>query len=112
MKVIYIAGKYTDGNKQSTNLNIDKAERISKKIWKNGMAAICPHLNTRNWNGLLSQDEFIEGYFSIVKKCDAMIMLDNWKDSEGAQAEHWLAASYGIPIFYNLNDLKEWKHIV
>ena len=112
MKVIYIAGKYTDQNKKSINRNIDRAERISKRIWRNGMAAICPHLNTRGWNGILSQDEFLEGYFSIVKKCDAVLMLDNWKKSEGAKAEHWLAATYQIPIFYNIKDLKDWNHVV
>lgn len=112
MKVIYIAGKYTDSNKSLINRNIKLAEKMSKVIWRNGMAVICPHLNTKHWNGILSQDEFLEGYFSIVKKCDALFMLGNWKDSEGATAEHWLAASRHIPIFYNLKDLKSWNKIL
>ncbi len=112
MKVIYIAGKYTASNEKGKKKNIKDAETVSKQVWKRGMAAICPHLNTKNWDKLIDADEFLEGYFSIVKKCDAVLMLNGWKYSEGAKAEHWLATTYNVPVFYSVSELDSWNRMV
>ena len=42
----------------------------------------------------------------MLKRCDALIMTDNWLDSSGARAEHDLAIKEGIPVFYSLNELR------
>ena len=112
MKVIYIAGKYTAPDQKTRKKNIKNAEETAKAVWKRGMAAICPHLNTKNWDNLLSTEEFLEGYFSIVKKCDAVLMLNGWKDSTGAEAEHWLATTYNVPVFYSVNELDSWNRMI
>ena len=112
MKVIYIAGKYTAPNQKTKKKNIKNAEEAAKAVWKRGMAAICPHLNTKNWDNLLDTEEFLEGFFSIVKKCDAVLMLNGWKDSTGAEAEHWLATTYNVPVFYSVNELDSWNRMV
>ena len=112
MKVIYIAGKYTAPDQKTRKKNIKNAEETAKAVWKRGMAAICPHLNTKNWDNLLDTEEFLEGYFSIVKKCDAVLMLNGWKDSTGAEAEHWLATTYNVPVFYSVNELDSWNRMI
>ena len=112
MKVIYIAGKYTAPDKKTKKNNIKFDEKTAQQVWKRGMAAICPHLNTKNWDNMIETEEFLEGYLSIVKKCDAVLMLNNWKDSEGAEAEHWLATTYNVPVFYNVNDLDRWNRMI
>ena len=35
-----------------------------------------------------------------LKDCDAIVMLDNWKDSKGAIVEHDFAVGCGIAIHY------------
>lgn len=36
----------------------------------------------------------------ILDKCDAILMLNNWKESNGAQAEHWFAKGKELEIIY------------
>jgi len=42
----------------------------------------------------------MEGDFNIIARCDALVMVDNWKDSKGATMEHEYAESLKIPIYY------------
>lgn len=37
---------------------------------------------------------------NIIKHCDVMYMLNNWKDSNGAQVEHYFAQGMGKEIIY------------
>lgn len=51
----------------------------------------------------------------IIKTCDALFMLDNWKESEGAKCEHAFASGRGMEILYEEQPQKtfplEWKDI-
>ena len=37
---------------------------------------------------------------NIIKGCDVVFMLNNWKDSNGAQVEHYFAQGMGKKIMY------------
>ena len=37
---------------------------------------------------------------NIIKSCDVVYMLNNWKDSNGAQTEHYFAQGMGKEIIY------------
>lgn len=38
----------------------------------------------------------------LLKQCDAIFMLPDWKESKGACVEHETAIKMNIPIFYEL----------
>lgn len=36
----------------------------------------------------------------LLKECDAIVMLPDWKESKGAKVEHAFAEGLGIEIYY------------
>ena len=45
-------------------------------------------------------DDYILYDLHILKMCDAIFMLSNWQDSDGAKCEHAFASGMGIGILY------------
>jgi hypothetical protein len=59
------------------------------------------------WNSELEKDtlcnewaDYIMFDLNILKTCDALYMLDNWQDSNGAKCEHAFACGRGMEIIY------------
>jgi nucleoside 2-deoxyribosyltransferase len=96
--LIYVAGKYT-GN---VDENIAAARTVAIALWEKGHAVICPHLNSAHMEQdcKATWEDYLKGDFNMISRCDALVMVENWKDSKGAQMEHEYALSLGIPIYY------------
>ena len=99
MKIAYVAGKYRGKAPSDIYDNIAKARDVAIKLWKLGYATICPHLNTQFMDGIVPDDSFLKGDLEIIERCDLVVVVDNWEDSEGAKAEVILANIKGIPAF-------------
>lgn len=108
MKVVYIAGPFRAMHAWGVEQNIRRAEMLALEVWIMGAAAICPHANTRYFDGVLDGGVFLDGDLEIVKRCDAVLMTHDWKFSVGATAEHALAIKHGLRVFYNTADLNRW----
>jgi len=103
MRVIYIAGAYRNRTEWGLIENIRHAERVAIKLWQRGYAVICPHLNTAHFGGLCTDDTWLKGDLEILSRCDAIYVLDNWKQSRGAQEELKLAIKLRLEIYYEEN---------
>jgi len=55
---------------------------------------ICPYDPAHTWRHYMKQD------IKALCDCEAIYMLDNWTDSEGAILEHHIAARLGLKIYY------------
>jgi hypothetical protein len=91
---------YRSDNITLTKLYISHAKRESKKLWQKGFAVICPHLNTAHFSGICNEQNFLDGYLEILKRCDAIYVLNNWRTSVGTKAEIKLAQELGKKIIY------------
>lgn len=98
-KVIYIAGKYRGRTPWEVEQNIRAAEEVAAKVWAAGMVALCPHANSRHMDGVASDEHFLAGTLELMRRCDAVVLVPNWRDSAGAQAEVAEADRLGIPVF-------------
>jgi hypothetical protein len=104
MKVAYIAGPYRGKSKNKIinylqrKRNIKRAAKVAKWAWLEGYAVICPHLNSRNFDGLTTDLIFLNGDTEILKRCDLMILVPGWHSSEGARGELKFAQVNGIAI--------------
>jgi len=109
MKVIFIAGSYRDkrGSWFITE-NILKAKRVAEDVWQCGAVAICPHLNSMLMDGMCDENTWLAGYQEVLKRCDAVMIVANYKLSEGTSMEIDLAQSLGIPVFYKIWQLVEF----
>ena len=105
MKVVYIAGPYTATKQTGKHINILAAKLVAQQVWLHGHAAVCPHLNTADFEEAGPTQEvphhrWIEGDLAILARCDAVILLPNWELSLGATQEAMFAMSQKKPIFY------------
>lgn len=114
MKVVYVAGPFRALNPDGTwngwqqEENIRSAERLALQVWRLGAAALCPHTNTRFFQGAADDSVWLDGDLELLRRCDAILMTPDWQRSTGAIAEHAFADSKQIPRFYTVEALKVW----
>ncbi len=100
MKVIYIAGKYRASTENGVYENIQHAREAAIRLWKQGYAVICPHLNTAFFGGSCPDDTWLKGDLEILGRCDAIYMLKGWQESEGATTEFIVANERNLKVMY------------
>jgi len=108
VKVVYIAGPYRAPNAWEIEENIRRAERLALEVWKLGAAALCPHTNTRFFQGAADDAVWLDGDLELLKRCDAVLLVPGWHKSTGARAEVRVAESRGLPVFASVDDLEGW----
>lgn len=87
---IYIAGKIT-GDKNYKN-HFAEAERYLRNKGYSVVNPVKPEGRNYRW--------YIDEGLKQLMECDEIYMLDNWRDSKGANLEWRYAAIVGIPIHY------------
>ena len=104
MRVIYVAGKYTGNSDWETYNNIHHAKVEARKLWNTGWATICPHANSAFFGGEGSHEvdrmKWLEGDFEFIRRSDAIFMLSNYRESQGALEELKLAQELGLEVYY------------
>ena len=105
MLVVYVAGPFRAKNSWDMEQNIRRAEELALEVWRAGFACICPHVNTRFFQGAAPDSVWLEGDLAILKKCDVILMTPDWKRSSGATEEREYARQQGMPVYYALQDL-------
>lgn len=106
--VVYVAGPFRAANSWDMEANIRAAETLALQAWRAGFAVICPHANTRFFQGAAPDEIWLEGDLEILKRCDAVLLTPTWKSSKGAVAEAATAAEFKIPVFESLFSMCAW----
>ena len=101
MKKIYISGKITDNPNYKADF---EAAELALKIA--GCQPVNPaeeHLpDGATWADYMRQD------IKLLCDCDAIYMLNGWRESAGAKIEHKLARDLGMEIIYEIKKQKEY----
>jgi len=110
MKLIYTAGPYRADTVFEVTQNIERARRAAAQVWRMGAMAMCPHLNTALFDGLVDDSLFLEGGLETLRRCDAVYVFDPHRTytSIGTQTEIAEAKANNIPIFYDAEMLNRW----
>jgi hypothetical protein len=101
--LIYVSGRYTADDWEERQANIAAARKVAGELWKAGHTALCPHLNSANFEDdfpEIQYEQYIESDLQMVARCDALMMVEGWERSKGANIERNYALSLGIPIYY------------
>jgi hypothetical protein len=106
--VVYVAGPFRGSSYWKQEQNIRSAEEIALAIWQAGAACICPHTNTRFFQGAAPDALWLTGDIEILRRCDAVVTTPDWKTSTGACAEVKVAQDIGIPVLHSVEDLCQW----
>lgn len=104
MKVIYIAGPFRGANTWEIEQNIRRAETLALAVWRAGGVAICPHTNTRFFQGAAPDSIWLEGCLALMYRCDGVIFTPDYKQSSGALEEERCAKIVKMRRFYYEHD--------
>lgn len=98
--VAYVIGPYRDKRGAwYVQKNIEKAASLATELWTLGYAVICPHTNTAHFDGVVSEQDFLDGLKDIMVRCDLVVARNDTSGSEGSMQEILLAKELGIPGF-------------
>jgi len=105
--IIYTAGPYRAPTPQDVDQNILTARGVAVKVWERGHYAICPHLNTNQFERLcdVPDSQWLKGDLVMLERCDAILMVPGWEDSAGSRHELEHAKAHGLQVFYNLTEI-------
>lgn len=92
VKVVYIAGKITG----EPDLGKEKFDLMEARLRKRGLKVINPTLLPVD----LPPESYLPICLQMINQSDAVILLDNWQDSKGANIERLYAKYCGKVIIY------------
>jgi len=118
--IIYVAGKYLDSytnpTKEGTMKNINKALDVGIELYKAGHYPMIPHLNyllnkRMDENNEPPRDNHYWYKFDnmIIPKCDGLLKINKDGYSKGADTEEEFAKKLNIPVFHNIEEIKDYE---
>lgn len=112
MKLVYVAGPYRGPNTWAIERNIRRAEDVAATVWKSGHAALCPHANSRHMDGVTTDENFLAGTMVMLRRCDAVLLVEGWEASSGSREEVREAMRLGLPVMHAWGDESEVLRIL
>ena len=107
---IYVAGKYTDDDKDVRDNNIAVARLHTAMLIKAGHYPFCPHTMTAHFDDDFPEIEY-KHYMAMfcewLRFCDAIYLLPNWQLSNGAGIEIELANELKLDVYYDLKQVPQ-----
>lgn len=88
---IYISGGITNNPDYKRQFT-----RKYKELEKKGYIVLTPLFI----NAQLRWEEYMHIDYAMIDICDAIYMMDGWKDSQGARLEHIHAMDIGLEVIY------------
>jgi hypothetical protein len=116
MKLVYVAGPfraksaYIEGHQDmfAVQENIMRAMKLGLEVARiPGLFPVIPHANTMFFTAAAPDAVWLDGDMEMLRRCDAILMTEDWQRSSGARAEHQEAIERGIPIYYDVETLRK-----
>lgn len=107
MPMVYIAGPFRGANAWEVEQNIRRAEERAFRVAQLGFGFICPHMNTRFFDGTLTDEFWLSMTAEMMRRCDC-IYPDLSKPSSGTEGERNLMRELGRPEFLDEVSLVKW----
>jgi len=99
MKLAFVSGPYRAKTINEIHDNIEQARHVAIGLWRLGYAVHCPHTGSAYMDGVVPDEVFLAGDIEILKRCDLVVMVPEWRHSSGSREEYAVAREHGIPVF-------------
>ena len=109
--IVFIVGPYRADSAWKIEQNVRRAESVALEVWKAGHVAVCAHAMTRYYQDELPDDVWLSGIRRIMARCDAILCVSGWLNSEGSVLEVAVAREHGMPIYFGAGQLPAPDHI-
>lgn len=108
--LIYIAGRYSAPTRAGVEANIAHAVDWGVRIAEFGGMPVIPHANTADARFEQAQGYkfWIAGTMSLLRACDACVLIPDWEQSAGARGERDEMLRLLRPVFVAAT---EWEKI-
>jgi len=103
-KLIYIAGPYRADNWRG---DVDSARPHGAEVVERGHYPVIPHANTSHYDGLSSDQFWLDTTLELMRRCDAVLMVQGWKSSHRATLEHAAAVANNMLVYYSPEDVPD-----
>jgi hypothetical protein len=111
VKRIYIAGPIRAVNGWEIEQNNRRAEGWALEVMKAGAAPYCPHTQDRFYQGVMSDQFYLDKDFAWLAVSDAIFLLSGWRKSAGSIGEYEFALKHSIPVFEDFGLLCAWIQV-
>lgn len=114
MKTLYIAGKFRGANGYVVYRNVQMAEAAMYEVIKGALergtpvSVLCPHALTVHFDRTFTDQYWLEATLEWLDRCDGVLMLPDWEQSEGARGEEARARATDKRLFYNIESVLDW----
>ncbi len=110
----FISGCYNADTEEQKQRYVETAKEVAWWLWDFGFTVICPHTNSGDFEKHCKTEdsEFLQGYMNLIPTYDAIYMLPNFKDSNGAPQELRKAREHQLLEFYTKEEVKryDWEN--
>lgn len=102
---VYVAGPISKGDMIE---NVSRGIEYGEALLRLGYIPFVPHTSVM-WQFLHphTHQQWLDYDFYWVAKCDALLRIPG--ESKGADMEVKCARQRGIPVFYDIEELEEWR---
>lgn len=106
-KLVYLAGPYR-GDVKSNIARAQAAGAIVAEMSED-LFPIVPHSLSIGFDGMQTDAYFLDATLEVLRRCDAVFVFADPKDSQGTIDEIEEAHRLSKPVFYSEEDLAEWS---
>ncbi len=118
--VAYIAGPFSAPDHLGIKTNIKRAAAIGHDVRRLGIGALVPHLIGAPYIqpamsthlGLLPDvfgyDHWIKETIEMCRRCDLLVTVPGWEDSNGSRGEVAEMQRLKRPVFHSVDHLANW----
>ena len=115
MKIVYIAGPYTNHDREKQHYNIQSAKYYAQAMAVHRIGFLSPIANSANFDIELGPSDpgyefWVDMTLALLVGCDAIFFCPGWESSRGAKGEYAYAQKLGLPIFDDIDQLNAWYH--
>ncbi len=103
--IIYVAAPLRAETADEVEGNVQRAAMAAGLLTARGWAVCCPHTNSHLPSQLvkLPEDDWLESGLALLRRADAVVLLEGWQNSLGCLSERSWASMEQKPIFHGLD---------
>lgn len=105
--LVYVSGAYTAPTSEQLQANIERARLAGLEVRKAGYVPVVPHLAILydDPNDFTYEKAMVE-CLAMLKRCNAVLMVEGWRESRGARIERHFAYKHWIPVCHTIGELR------
>lgn len=115
MKLVYVAVPYRSETREGVAQNVAAARHVGQLCVRKGWFPVLPTINTAHFDhdfpGLADDQYWLDGTMELMRRCDAVVLVDGWQYSSGAQGEIEEARKLGLKVYANTNVMPQLEKV-